>query len=315
MLSRNYFLLENKESNFEYMRKLNQKKIKWIVREMDKRERSVYRIAKMMGITPQWAREIYHTYHKTGAYPFPQKPGRKPMQISSEEKHLILKTREEHPLAGALAIERILDEKGVHVPHNRIHRFLKEQGLSQDEPEKQKRRKWIRYERRYSNSLWHADWFEKQTDRIILFQDDASRFITGYGVFEHATSKNTIRVLDTAIKIYGAPKQIMTDHGTQFTSLPRDSCPSPKPNEFQQFLKDVGIHHIKSRVKHPQSNGKVERVILTLKQLQDHFNCWNTVFHYYNYERPHSSLENGCLRTPYQAFLDKKRKINSNKAE
>jgi transposase InsO family protein len=297
------------------MRKLNQKKVKWIIREMDKGERSVYRIAKLMDITPQWAREINRVYHETGEYPFPQKPGRKNKPLSEEEKDLIIKTREQHPLAGACTLERILDEKGVHIPHNRIHRFLKQQGLSQDEPRKQKRRKWIRYERRYSNSLWHADWFEKRLDRIILFQDDASRFITGFGVFEHATAHNTIHVLNTAITIYGIPKQIMTDHGTQFTSLPRDSCPIPKPNEFQLFLKDNGIHHIKSRVKHPQSNGKVERVILTIKQLWQHFNCWNLAVHYYNYERPHSSLENGCLRTPYQAFLDKSRKVKDNKAE
>lgn len=315
MLSRNYFLLKNKESNLEYMRKLNQKKVKWIIREIDKGERSVYRIAKHMDITPQWAREIHRFYHETGKYPFPNKPGRRKKVITDEEKELILQTREEHPLAGACAIEKLVDEKGIHIPHNRIHRFLKDQGLSQDEPHKQKRRKWVRYERRFSNSLWHADWFEKQLDRIILFQDDASRFITGYGVFEHATSKNTIQVLGTAIRIYGIPKQIMTDHGTQFTSLARESCPEPKLNDFQQFLKDTNIHHIKSRVKHPQSNGKVERVILTLKQLWKHFNCWHATVHYYNYERPHSSLENGSLRTPYQAFLDKTRKVNGNKAK
>jgi transposase InsO family protein len=297
------------------MRKLNQKKIKWIIQEMGKEERSVYRIAKLMDITPQWVREIHRSYHETGAYPFPHKSGRKQKPISKEEKNLILEIREEHPLAGALAIERILDQKGIHIPHNRIHRFLKEQGLSTEEPRKQRRRKWVRYERRYSNSLWHADWFEKQQDQVILFQDDASRFITGYGVFHHATSKNTIQVLDTAIQIYGIPKQIMTDHGTQFTSQPRDTCPIPQPNEFQQFLKNSGIHHIKSRVKHPQSNGKVERVILTIKQLWDHYDCWDAAVHYYNYKRPHSSLENGCLRTPYQAFLDKTRKVKCNKAE
>lgn len=107
----------------------------------------------------------------------------------------------------------------------------------------------------------------------------------------------------------------MTDHGTQFTSLARESCPEVKLNDFQQFLKDAGIHHIKSRLKHPQSNGKVERVILTLKQLWKHFNCCHATVYYYNYERPHSSLENGSLRTPYQAFLDKTRKVNGNKAK
>ena len=314
MLSRNYFLLENKESDFVYMKKLNQKKIKWIVREMDKEQRSVYRIAKTMDISPQWAREIHRIYHQTGEYPFPQKPGRKPQPISNSDKMHVLEARKNHPLSGAIALEKILDFQGIHIPHNRIHRILKEEGLAVDEPRKQRRRKWIRYERRFSNSLWHADWFEQQQDQIILFEDDASRFITGYGVFRNATAKNSMRVLEQAIEQFGVPRQLMTDHGTQFTSLSRQICTDPRPNEFQQMLKQHGIVHIKARVKHPQSNGKVERVGQTLQQLWHHFQCWDATVLYYNYERPHSSLENGCLRTPYQAFIDKTRVVNCKRA-
>lgn len=51
----------------------------------------------------------------------------------------------------------------------------------------------------------------------------------------------------------------MTDHGTQFTSLPRENCLDLKDNEFQQLLRHYNIIHIKSRIKHPQSNCKVER--------------------------------------------------------
>jgi len=68
------------------MRKLNQKKIRWIVREREKGERSAYRIAKMQQISPRWVREIYNTYNKTGEYLYPRKPGRKPSPISMEEK-------------------------------------------------------------------------------------------------------------------------------------------------------------------------------------------------------------------------------------
>jgi putative transposase len=290
------------------MRKLNRQKIRWIIKEMKKGERSVYRIAKIQQVSPRWVREIYNTYQETGEYLFPRQPGRKSVPLSQEKRVMILEVREQHPVAGAVALEKLLDQRGVHIPHNRIHRFLKEEGLARDEPRKQRRRKWVRYERRYSNSLWHADWFEHQQDQIILFQDDASRFITGYGIFGNATAVHTIKVLEHAIQCYGVPKQLMTDHGTQFTSNPRDSCTDPKPNEFQQFLDMVGIHHIMSRVKHPQSNGKVERVILTMRQLAHHFSGWDAAIRYYNFQRPHSSLENGCLRTPYQAFQDKTRK-------
>jgi putative transposase len=295
------------------MKKLNQKKIRWIVREMNKGDRSVYRIAKIMNISPRWVREIYRVHEETGQFLFPKKPGRKPRLVSTVERDLVLETRKEHPLSGAVALEKIIDNKGFHIGHNRIHRILKEEGFALDEPRKQRRRKWIRYQRRYSNSLWHADWFELKQDQVILFEDDASRFITGYGVFSNATTKNTVSVLKQAVEGYGIPRQLMTDHGTQFTSLPRETCVKPKPNMFQQTLEGFGIKHIKARVKHPQSNGKVERAILTIKQLGNHFQCWDAAFYYYNYERPHSSLENGCLRTPYRAFIDKTR-VNGKKA-
>ena len=288
------------------MRKLNQQKVRWIIKEVNNQERSVYRIAKMQNITPQWTRELYQQFQNTSQYPYPKKPGRKPSPISPEEKHIVLETYRSHPLA-AVTLEKILAEQNIYIGHNRIHRILKEEGLAKDEPHKQRRRSYVRYERRFSNGLWHTDWFEKQNQQIILFEDDASRFITGCGVFRNATAKNAISIFTQAIQIYGVPKQVMTDHGVQFTSLPRSTCASPRMNEFQQALKHHGVLHIKARVKHPQSNGKVERVGQTIKQLRKHFSSWEETVMYYNFKRPHSSLENGRLRTPYQAFLEKSR--------
>ena len=46
--------------------------------------------------------------------------------------------------------------------------------------------------------------------------DDASRFIAGFGVFEHATGRNAIAVLHEAISNHGSPASILTDHGSQF---------------------------------------------------------------------------------------------------
>jgi putative transposase len=288
------------------MRKLNQKKIRWIIKQIDKQNLSTYRIAKTQNISPRWARELHHQFHTRPQYPYPKRSGRKPKRVTDTEKQIVLEIRKQHPLA-AVTLEKILAEQNIHIGHNRIHQILKEEGLVKDEPHKQRRRKWIRYERRYSNSLWHADWFEEPHEQIILFEDDASRFITGYGVFTNANIENSNQVLNKAISNYGIPKQMMTDHGTQFTSLPRETCLDPQQNKFQQLLKQYQIIHIKARVKHPQSNGKVERAGQTIEQLRKHFSSWEDTVYYYNFQRPHSSLENGHLRTPYEAFQDKMR--------
>ncbi|MBU0498081.1 MAG: hypothetical protein KKG04_09060, partial [Candidatus Thermoplasmatota archaeon] len=79
---------------------MNRQKIRWIVREMEKGERSVYRIAKIQQVSPRWVREIYNTYQETGEYLFPRQPGRKPVPLSQEKRVMILEVRKHHPVAG-----------------------------------------------------------------------------------------------------------------------------------------------------------------------------------------------------------------------
>jgi len=62
-----------------------------------------------------------------------------------------------------------------------------------NEPKKWHRKKWIRYERKHSNSLWHVDWYKLKDQRwkglwLIVYKDDSSRFILGYGLYPTPTS-------------------------------------------------------------------------------------------------------------------------------
>ena len=154
-------------------------------------------------------------------------------------------------------------------------------------------------------ALWHSDWFEHRKKQVIMFEDDASRLITGFGVFSNATAKNAVTVLDQAIQWYGVPKQVMTDHGIQFTSIPREGCSDPEPNVFQKRLREYGIKHVKAGVKHPQSNGKVEKASDTIMRLYQHFRNWEKTVEYYNFERPRMSLLIDNLETPFWAYIRK----------
>src|SRR3989344_6284836 len=275
------------------MKKLNQKKIKWIIKEVTKRDKGIWTIARAQNITKQ------HTYRVYKKYKGINEPklipcGRKPNPISNEERKLVIETKKEFQV-GATMIEQILDEKGIHINHNRIHRILLEEGLAKQELRKKNRRKWVRYERKHSNSLWHTDWFEFRGKQCIIFIDDASRFITCHGEFRNANTDNSLKVFKNGLK-YGIPKQVMSDHGTQFEE------------QFKEGLKEVGTKHIKARVKHPQSNGKAERAIQTIKKLWNELGSFDKAVKHYNYKKPHMSLTNGKLRTPYQAFLEKQRK-------
>ena len=81
--------------------------------------------------------------------------------------------------------------------------------------------------------------------------------------------------------------QMMSDHGTQFTSLRREECMEPYLHEFQQWLEKDEIHHMKSRVKHPQSNGKVELGGEILRQLGTAFGIMDRGLNYDIFQRPH----------------------------
>lgn len=56
--------------------------------------------------------------------------------------------------------------------------------------------------------------------------------------------------------IFGLPRLIQTDRGTNFTS-----------KVFQQVAKELGVHHRLSSAYHPESQGALERFHQTLKTM------------------------------------------------
>ena len=66
-----------------------------------------------------------------------------------------------------------------------------------------KKRKYVKYERSNSNSSWHIDWTGyNKNEKLIIIEDDASRFIVGLGVYSEETIDNTINTLIKAIELY-----------------------------------------------------------------------------------------------------------------
>ncbi len=78
--------------------------------------------------------------------------------------------------SGARILEDVIESQtGVHIPHNTLHMVLIEHGFASEEPKKKNRRKWIRYEREHTNSMWHTDYKQIDDGRwFISYQDDAS---------------------------------------------------------------------------------------------------------------------------------------------
>jgi putative transposase len=131
--------------------------------------------------------------------------------------------------------------------------------------------------------------------------DDASRLVTGYGVFTEATAENTIRVLAQAIAKYGPPHEILTDRGSQFYANEGERK-EKGISQFEEYLADHKIKHILCRVNHPQTNGKLERFYGVYEQKQHQFKSIDEYVQWHNEVKPHLSLNIETLETPIQAF-------------
>jgi putative transposase len=287
------------------MRKLNKNKIKWTIKEIERRDMGVWTIAHQNGITPRWARELPRKYRNKAIVL--KKPGRKAKSIKKEERDLVKETYEEY-LVGATMIEKLLDEKGKHIGHNKIHRIMLEEGLAKHDENKQKRRKYKCYQRKHSLSLVHTDWSEHKGEKFILFEDDASRFILSSGRFKNANAENSIKIFKKSLK-YGVYKMLHSDNGSVFRAIVQEGKKKGE-SEFEIEAKKAGVKQIFARVRHPQSNGKLEKLNGTIQKLWNKLGSFEKAVEHYNFKKPNWALmtDEGKTRTPYQAFLDKMRK-------
>ena len=164
----------------------------------------------------------------------------------------------------------------------------------------------------HSNSVWHTDWYVMKDSRmrgfcLITFLNDASRCVTGAGLFTQATSENAVVVLQQAIKQFRTPATILSDNGSCFVGMRKGNPKgSWKPTAFEEALLGKGIKLINSRAYHPQTNGKIERFHRTIEEEIGHYESLPGYIEYYNERRLHLSLGIANYETPLKAFSVKK---------
>lgn len=107
--------------------------------------------------------------------------------------------------------------------------------------------------------------------------------------------------------------RILTDRGTEY-------CGKPEHHDYQLYLALNDIDHTRTKTRHPQTNGIVERfhktilnefyqttfrkkIYASLEQLQADLDEWLV---YYNTERTHQG-KMCCGRTPFETLLDGKK--------
>lgn len=263
---------------------------------------TTYQARKIAGISIRRVNQVYQQFLETGIMPELKRAGRKPKPITSEEREMVTKTYAQYRVSASTLEPIIRRDYQRHIPHNRIHTILLQEKLAKKGEHKPRKKKWIRYERRHSLTAVHVDWHQRPMDGpwALAVEDDASRALLVLTECDSPTTEESIRGMELAL-LQGQIQQCISDHGSQFTSNIGGE------SQFKEFLDQKGIKQILCRVKHPQSNGKVEKWFDTYERHRDAFQNKEEFLRWYNTIRPHRSLNFEVLETPWQAFERKRR--------
>lgn len=178
-----------------------------------------------------------------------------------------------------------------------VNKILKKHKLTEPSKRKKKRIRYIRWQRRHPNSLWQIDHSDQKVkDKyVISVIDDCSRKSLAFLPVNSVTTDVVVKLIDDLVKIYGKPREILTDNGSAYGS-------KSKHSKFDRKLRARKIEHIRGAVHSPTTQGKVERLFQTFKRefrfCEGDVELWRMR---YNHFRPHSSLEG---RTPDEIYED-----------
>jgi transposase InsO family protein len=243
-----------------------------------------------------------------------------PQQAPEVVEVEVAEMRRAHPRWGSRRIRLELlrrqpwSDETVAVPSERtIDRILIRRGLLRQRPRKRPRESWNRFERPGPMQLWGIDIVggielvdvvtgELRGAKIVTGVDDHSRFCVMASVVERATSRAVCLAFAQALARYGAPEEVITDNGKQFTDRFNRYGASRGEVLFDKICRHNGITHRLTQPASPNQNGKVERFHGTFRpDFLDDADPFESVAAAqaavdgwvidYNAERPHQGLD------------------------
>lgn len=260
--------------------------------------------AKMVGVTPHTLYEWRRRFQQHGPAGLMDRSRglRTGSRLPEATQRSILLMKKQHQEWGCERIHDMLMRcEGYGASPGAIARVLKAEGYVVEETDTTPHPEPIHhFERARPNQLWQSDLFtfllkrENRRAYLVVFLDDHSRFITGYGAWGSSSGALVREVLEAAIANHGAPEEVLTDNGTQYKTWRGKSA-------FSRLLERRGIQHIVARPRHPQTLGKTERFWATLWKecvekadfvsLDEARKRVGHFIDYYNFQRPHQGIE------------------------
>jgi putative transposase len=184
----------------------------------------------------------------------------------------------------------------IPLSHASIYKILNKHGLTNHNPKRRKRIKYIRWQRKHTNSLWQMDTSDQKIQGKYCFAviDDCSRYCIGLFALNQKLTSSITMILDKLIKVHGKPREILSDNGSEFGN-------KSKHSKFDRWCRRRGIKHIRTAVHSPTTSGKIERFFQTLDKEFEICKKDSELFRMrYNHFRPHTSLEE---KTPAEVYF------------
>jgi transposase-like protein len=232
-------------------------------------------------------------------------------RISPDEEAMVLAEARASPdLSCRQLAWKVTDSGCIYISESTVYRIVKREGLIKPaeiigfKAAKEYRRKTKR-----PNELWASDcchlrvvdwgWYYLET-----VMDDFSRFILSWDLKTDMSGGSLEDVVQQAVDFTG-----MTDVPVEDRSvLLSDNGAGYISQQFNHYLRLVGIRHITASPFHPQTNGKIERYHRSVKgeigrvpydmpsELKEAIRAF---IEYYNYRRYHEGLGNVA---PYDVY-------------
>jgi transposase InsO family protein len=275
-------------------------------------------VAERYGLSRQtvtaW-RKRYEAHGLDGLADQSRRPHSSPGRIDADVEALICEMRRHHRRWGARRIAyELRNEIGTQAPsRSTVHRVLLRNGLVNTQ-EQQHKRVYKRWAREAPMHLWQLDIVggvflaDGRECKMLTAIDDHSRFVVAATILARPSGPAVCEAFLAAIHRWGAPFEVLTDNGKQFTG--KFTRPLPVEVLFERICRENGITARLTKRRSPTTTGKVERFHRTLRrELLDEVGAFESIeaaqtaidewVHAYNTARPHQSLN---MATPASLF-------------
>ena len=303
-------------------------------------EISVQKLCKQFNRSRTWFYKWYNRYKlygSKGLYNIVRKLPAMPNQTPLDIEMKIITFIEDYPSYGPVRISNDLLKKGIEVKPSAVYNVLKRHNLNT-------RKLRLEHIRVKHNVVKDKSDIEraKELSRSRSLNTEGPGDVVGIDVFyvgclkgvgrvyqytsvdtyssfswaKIYTDKSAVSACDFMIHVYNNSldtpiKSVLTDNGKEFTTHHKS-----KKHSFERVLKELNIKHRFTKVRHPWTNGSVERfqrtvleefyqvtfrkkIYTTLDELNDDLNKY---LNHYNYKRTHQGKRtNG--RVPAELYL------------